>query len=139
MPHCSLNVIINWYTKLRGRIKWGDVLSNGFSMRSGTMPGSVISPLFFILYIHDLIKNLRLEGLGCYIGNDYCGCLLFADDILLLSASVHQLQNMLNICYSYRNDWDMKFNVKKSNVMVVGKNDITILMPSLQLGTEDLT
>ena len=65
--------------------------------------------------------------------------MLFADDILLLSASVHQLQNMLNICYSYCNDWDMKFNVKKSNVMVVGKNVNTILMPSVQLGTEDLT
>ena len=139
MPHCILNVIINWYTKLRARIKRGDVLSNGFSMRSGTMQGSVISPLFFILYINDLIKNLRLEDLGCYTGNDYCGCLLFADDILLLSASVHQLQNMLNICYSYCNDWDMKFNVKKSNVMVVGKNDNTILMPFMQLGREDLT
>ena len=44
-----------------------------------------------------------------------------------------------NICYSYCNEWDMKFNVKKSNVMVVGKNDNTILMPSMQLGTENLT
>ena len=58
-----------------------------------------MSPGYFNIYINDVIDKLRMNGLyilprGRYI---YCGCLLFAD-ILLLSASVAQLQLMLNIC-----------------------------------------
>ena len=55
------------------------------------------------------------------------GCLLFADDIPLLSASVLQLQFMVNICYEYFNEWVLQFNVKKFTVMVVGKGDIALL------------
>ena len=51
------------------------------------MEGSILSPLIFVLYINDSIKCLR-EGVGCYIGVNYCGCLLFANDIPLILASV---------------------------------------------------
>ena len=106
-------------------------------MKSGTIEGSILLPLLFILYINDLIKSLRLERLGCCVGNIYCGCLLFAADILLMSTSIQKLQFMLNIFHEYCVEWDLKFNVKKSNVMVVGANEGGIL-PTIQLGMEDL-
>ena len=33
--------------------------------------------------------------------NVYAGCILYADDILLLSGSVLKLQYMLDICYNF--------------------------------------
>jgi len=50
------------------------------------------------------------------------GCLLYADDIILLSASVCKLQEMLNICYYVGPDIDMKFNARKSSLLCVGKH-----------------
>ena len=74
---------------------------SSFSVRSGVREGSIISPLIFSHYINDLVSLLKSEGYGCYLGNVYVGCLLFEDDIMLLSASVKQLRCMLNVCYQY--------------------------------------
>ena len=84
-------------SKLNGRVKWRGVLLEGCTIKSGVMEGSILSPLLFVLYVNNLNKCLK-EGAGCYIGVNYCGCLLFVDDILLISALVLQLQCMLTIC-----------------------------------------
>ena len=82
------------------------------------MEGSILSPLLFVLYVNNLNKCLK-EGAGCYIGVNYCGCLLFVDDILLISALVLQLQCMLTICKEYCKAWNFKFKVSKSNLIVL--------------------
>ena len=110
------------------------MLSQQLSVRSGVREGSTISPLIFSLYINDLVSLLKSEGYGFYLGNVYVGCLLFADDIMLLSAYVRQLQCMLNACYQYCFKWDLQLNVKKSTVMVIGKHD-AVQLPDMSLGT----
>ena len=129
---CVLNTLVNWYGKFSGSVRLAGVLFQQFSMRSVVREGSVISPLLFSLYISDLIV-LRSQGYGCYLGDMFVGCLLFVDDILLVSASVLQLQFMLNICYEYCNEWGLQFNVKKSTVMVVGKGS-NALLSAMMLG-----
>ena len=114
LPLCILNVLVNWYSKLSGCVRWTGVLSKPFGMRSDMIEGSVISPLIFSLYINDLIVKLKSEGYSCCLGNVFAGSLLFADDILLLSASVIQLQRMLYMCYRYCELWDLQLNVRKS-------------------------
>ena len=39
---------------------------------------------------------------------------MYADDLVLLSASIHHLQLMCNICLESFGDLDLKINVKKS-------------------------
>jgi len=63
--------------------------------------------LFILLY----------DLLNCYI---YLYC-LYADDVILLSASVLQLQQMLDICSTQAADIDIAFNAKKSSLFAVGK------------------
>ena len=48
------------------------------------------------------------------------GCILYADDILLLSPSAAGMQKMLDICFLVADDIDMRFNVKKSVAMRIG-------------------
>ena len=50
----------------------------------------------------------------------FAGCLLYADDIVLLSGSLYGLQKMINICWSYGILWDIKFNPAKSLVTTFG-------------------
>lgn len=43
--------------------------------------------------------------------------LLFADDMVLLGRSAHEIQEMLSICEEWANAMDMEFNEKKSAVL----------------------
>ena len=66
VPLCILNTLVHWFGILSSCVRRAGVLSQKFSMRSGTIrEGSVISPLLFSLYIKDLIIVLRAQGYGC--------------------------------------------------------------------------
>ena len=59
--------------------------------------GGVLSPFLFNIYVDDLIKQLELLGTGCHVNEGYIGAILYADDLLLLSASIYGLQRMLDM------------------------------------------
>ena len=48
------------------------------------------------------------------MGNSYVGALSYADDITLLCPSIRGLNKMLDICNSFADMYDIKFNAKKS-------------------------
>ena len=70
-------------------------LSSVFSVGSGVRQDVVLSPFLFNLYIDKLICALKLSDLGCHVGGAHIGCIVYADDILLLSACVVNLQNTI--------------------------------------------
>ena len=121
-PQCFINIIINWYGKLNAVVRWGSVVSYSFGVYCGVRQGGVLSPLLFNLYVDDLIYRLELSNLGCFINGIYLGCIMYADDISLISASVVTLQSMLDACYNYGaiGLHNIKFNNKKSCCMQIG-------------------
>jgi len=58
-----------------------------------------------------LTVRLRKLGIGCKLFDVYYGCLLYADDILLLSHSVNAMRRMLAICNQFAVKFDLKFNL----------------------------
>ena len=68
----------------------------------------------------------------------YIGCLVYADDIILLSASVVHLQRMLDICYTQGVELEWHFNAKKSALFVVGKARDVLIDP-LWIGHEQVS
>ena len=68
----------------------------------------------------DLIVKLRQSGFGMHVGSLFVGCVLYADDIALLSCSCHGLQKLIDICYDYGLQWDIKFNPRKSQAATFG-------------------
>lgn len=89
-------------------------MGNRFNIACGVRQGGVLSPYFFSIYIDDLITELRQSVYGIYIGSLLAGCILYADDIVLLSGSFHGLQRMLDICSQYGVQFDIQFNPLKS-------------------------
>jgi len=100
-------------------VKWNNVLGDIFPVLCGVRQGGVLSPVLFALYIDGVISELKLHGHGVHIGSLFIGCVLYAD-ILLLSASCHGLQQLVNICNVYGTKWDIKFNPLKSQVITFG-------------------
>ena len=113
MPLCIIKVLANWYGKLYASVRWNNTFSSKLSTPCGVRQGSVLSPFLFNIYVDNLITELELSGYGCSVGNKFVGCVMFADDLLLLSASVCGLQSMLDICYSFGLSHFMIFNSKK--------------------------
>ena len=54
--------------------------------------------------------------------NMFVGCAMYADDLLLLSASLCDLQSMIDICCVELDKLDMKLNVKKSQLVRIGRS-----------------
>jgi len=61
----------------------------------------VSSPVLFSLYIDDLIAHLKTCGYGKHVGSLFVGCVSYADDIVLLTASCQGLQQLINVCVKY--------------------------------------
>lgn len=120
VPKCIISILICWFTNSSCCVRWNDKYSDNFPVRAGVKQGGVLSPGLFAIYIEDLISSLKLARKGCCIGGVYLGCVLYADDILLMSHSVTCMQEMLNICSKVASNLDLKFNVAKSMVLRIG-------------------
>ena len=80
--------------------------------------GSVLSPFLFAVYLDDIWVNRQIIP-SYYI-------IIYADDILLISSSICELQRIFDICESELMWLDMVISVKKSCCMRVGpRNDYT--------------
>ena len=95
-------------------------LSTSFTVGSGVRQSSALSPAIFNVFMNLFISNIKTLGYGCYINNYYIGCLLNADDIILLPPSVVELQQMLDLCHATCSERLMLFNVNKSHCIIFG-------------------
>ena len=59
---------------------------------------------------------------GCRIGNRFFGALAYADDLTLLSPSLHGLQKLITQCELYDSEFDIIFNEKKTICIKFGRN-----------------
>ena len=124
-----------WYKNLKGRVKWGQVLSDTFPITNGVRQGGVLSPLLFSIYIDDLLVKINRSGYGC-------GAVAYADDICLLSGSSYGLQQLLHICSTFAVERQLMFNSSKTKRIrfVSGKTSwmSTLPLPVLILGGKNL-
>jgi hypothetical protein len=63
---------------------------------------------------------MRGADVGCHVNGVFYGCLLYADDIILTSPSVFDLQNMLNICSNTGFALSLNLNCNKCHCLCLG-------------------
>jgi len=74
-------------------------------------------------------------GIGCKLAQ-FVGCVLYADDILLLAHSLNAVRQMLRICEEFATEFDMKFDSSKSVVMRIGERYKVKFEPLMLAGYE---
>ena len=130
VPLTFLNVIIFWYSDLVCRVRWGDAVSEWFTIKAGVRQGRVLSPIFYCIYVDDLVDILKAIGIGCQLRGHFLSILLYADDMALLAPSLKGLQKLISATEIFCAEWDIMLNAKKTKNMVFGKS---CTLPNLTL------
>jgi hypothetical protein len=68
----------------------------------------------FKLFINDLPKILDEKSESVNLDGTKMSCLLYADDLVLISDSKDNLQKKLDILYRYCQDWCVEINTIKN-------------------------
>ena len=98
-------------------------MTDPFLSNQGVKQGCILSPLLFNIFIADIVDRFgTLECRPLKINNsDKISCLLWADDVILMSQSEEGLRNMLSALSSYVEENGMAINTKKTQCMIFNK------------------
>ena len=118
VPPYLIRILQFWYTQQTMQIRWGSSLSAPFQVTNGVRQGGILSPVFFNVYMDDLSKKLKECKTGCMVGESLINHLIYADDFVIMSPYSAGLQQLLKVCSSYGVQYDIKFNPKKSVIMI---------------------
>ena len=116
-----IKLLINFYSNIRGEVKWENCKSDIFDIKNGVKQGGVLSPVLFTMYIDCLIDRVEKKGIGCHVGNRNVSIFVYADDIILLSPTFGAMKALLNTCESFGQEFGLRFNISKSEVILFGK------------------
>jgi hypothetical protein len=117
------SLIKNLCSKSRCAVKQSEHRTSFFPYCKGVRQGCIISPLLFNIYLNDipsLLDNKDSDPLTLPNGTKL-NCLLYADDLIILSRSKVGLQSCLNQLNNWCNKWMMAVNLKKTKVMIFQK------------------
>ena len=110
------NVIESLYLNAKAGVSVNNFLTDWFNVDHGVRQGDSLSATLFGLDINDVVKDLN-QCEGIVINDKKITCLLYADDIVLISENENDLQNMLTKLKSWCYKWRMTVNIDKSKVM----------------------
>lgn len=136
IPDELVHIFQYWYANQVNTVRWAGKMSDPYRLECGVRQGGLSSPSIFSLYINGLIEALSKQHIGCYIDGVCFNNISYADDMVLLSASVCGLRKLIKICESYAADHGLIYNSKKSHCMVFqgGCRKVTEMPPLLLNG-----
>jgi len=112
VPLIYVIAIKEYYSKSVMMMELEGDFSKMFKTTLGVRQGGVLSPLFFCIYIDNLLKSLQEMELGVKIGKMCIDVLAYADDILIITHTRINMQLMLNRLSELGEELEIKFNPK---------------------------
>ena len=126
VPNTVLKFLIKLYIQGDASIRYRGEYSDNFTFSQGVRQGSILSPFFYNHYTEQLIKDIQDMEIGTKLpGGINTSIVAFADDIILLSPNLKQLQLMLDKCVDFGKEHGLKFNKLKTQFVISGTSPIT--------------
>ena len=127
------------YTDVKFSVKLEQGGTPAFSTSAGVKQGCALSPILFSLYINDLVNIFDDNCEPALLGEKKTNCLLYADDLVLMSESADGLQNSLNKLNAYCKFWNLQVNIKKTSVMIFNKTGKMIYKNKFVIDNNSIT
>ena len=125
-----LHLIQNFPSNRKQRVLLNVKNSEWKNTSAGVPQGSVLGPLLFLVYINDIVGNVR------------CDMKLFADDTSLFSAvydefkTAEELDGDLERVRLWAWQWKMKFNTEKTEEVIFSAKRVEPFHPPLSFGND---
>ena len=117
-----VRILKNMYESLKCSIQLPFGLSKPFPSLTGVRQGCNLSPLLFNLFMNDLISSLNIIGFESpLLDNLRISCLLYADDLILISETKEGLQNLLDKLNIFSKQWFLEVNTQKTKSMIFSR------------------
>ena len=95
-------------------------MSSTVRILSGVRQGGVLSPFLFAVFVDGVLVKLKNSSLGCRVRGLLINAIMYADDLLLLSLSLRDLQLMVNLCNMEFKALGLSINIAKSACPRIG-------------------
>ena len=121
-----ISILENWFTNSAACVKFENTLSKCVNLTAGVRQGGILSPFLFSLFVDSVLENLANSNLGCFVDNICYNSIMYADDLIILSQSVTELQHLFNICAANFDSLDLPINAAKCHCTRVGPRHKTL-------------
>ena len=122
IPGTVIMLLLDSYTRQYAYMRWNNCMSTLIKMKNGVKQGGVLSPTLFCIYLYELLRRLRETDVGCHVGHMSYAAFGYADDLLLLSPSMHGLDILVKTSESFASEYGATFNAKKTECICFSKN-----------------
>ena len=113
-----VRIIRSMYEQTKQALLLNGKLTRPFRTYKGVKQGCILSPRLFNLFINDIPTIFDETCTPLQLGNEIISCLMYADDLVLLSTTKNGLQQSLNKLEDYTNKWGIDLNIRKTKIMI---------------------
>ena len=121
-----LKIVQSMYRQIKNQVRGltGE-LNEPFTGAIGLRQGESLSPLLFSFLVNDVEEELcRKQGnQAMRWGHVVLSLLMYADDLCVIADSPDNLQQALNILSDFCEQWNLKVNPAKSQVIIFSKTE----------------
>ena len=113
-----LRILQEIYSKNEVFVKIADGLCQPFYSTVGVLQGEVNSPLLFNIFVNKISHIFDQSCDPVRINETDQNCLLWSDDLFVVSQSANGLQNSINKVSDFYASLGLKLNIKKTKIMI---------------------
>ena len=121
-----LRILQEIYKNNQVYIKLTDGLLKPFKTTIGVKQGCVFSPILFNIFINKIHEIFDVSCDPLSVNNKDLNCLLWADDLLLVSSSASGLQNSITKMGLFYDTLGLKVSIKKTQIIIFNKRGVKL-------------